>query len=81
MPWYKGKMKELRQKHNEGLCQICGDEGQEFAHKKGSPKRLNGIGRGLPQRYRDVLNHPEDYLLLCYVCHLTYDGKAPRTKA
>ncbi len=43
----------------------------EFAHTKRTG--LNGWGRGRKERYYDVINHPDSYILLCKECHKLFD--------
>jgi hypothetical protein len=78
MSWYKGKMEELRQAWGGrcviGLSGCWNKEGLEFAHVK--PTKLNGRGRGQPQRYRDIVNNPDCYLLVCRACHAKADSLA-----
>ncbi len=55
-------------------CIWCGGafgEPLEAAHVKTTG--LNGQGRGLDRRYRDVLAHPECYRPMCRRCHRLYD--------
>ena len=49
-------------------CGICGHKQKiEFHHIK--PTTLNGQGRGLWRRAKDIREHPDAYLPLCYFCH------------
>lgn len=60
-----------------GKCNACGDTDElEFAHIR--PTGLNGCGRGKSRRLRDVLAHPDAYLLLCVECHEALDGETYR---
>jgi hypothetical protein len=81
-------MAELRKAWG-GQCVACAWPFKlEFAHLH--PTGLEGArarnamgdlgrGRGLPQRYHDVKNHPECYILLCHGCHEDLDrGEMPR---
>lgn len=43
----------------------------EFAHVK--PTGLDGPGRGMERRYRDVLKNPDCYRVLCKECHRKAD--------
>lgn len=74
--WYKGKMEELRQAWGGRCCIGFGGcwktDGLEFAHVKETG--LNGRGRGMPQRYRDIVNNPDCYLLVCRACHAKADS-------
>lgn len=75
-------MDELRA-HFGGRCERCGanDSGVaywngprrplEFAHVK--PTGLCGQGRGLKNRFLDVLRNPDCYRLLCSRCHRLLD--------
>jgi hypothetical protein len=75
-------MAELREAWG-GRCVACAYTFRlEFAHVKptgleGAKARhgcgMDGRGRGLPQRYHDVKNHPECYVLLCRECHEDLD--------
>ena len=78
MSYYKGKMEALR-KERGGRCILELDgcwltRGLEFAHI--TPTPVNGRGRGLPQRYHDIKNNPEAYLLVCRACHAKADDLA-----
>ncbi len=81
--WYTGKMAELRESWGsacvwaEGEC----DGPLEFAHIPGKPTALEGQGRGMPQRYRDVLNNPGSYVLLCRGHHTELDRRGGRGSA
>jgi len=49
-------------------CGICGHKQKlQFHHIKST--KLNGVGRGLDRRARDILRNPECYIPLCYFCH------------
>lgn len=53
-------------------CFMCGTtERLEFAHINDTG--LNGLGRGRKERYYDVINNPDDYVLLCKTCHREFD--------
>jgi hypothetical protein len=45
----------------------CGRRGKEFAHLCSTG--LSGPGRGMKNRYRDVLRHPECYQFVCSKQH------------
>jgi hypothetical protein len=73
--WLKKKFKELKIQFG-GKCQneLCSREsGLEFAHRHDHGTKLNGRGRGRRERYYDVKNHPDSYVLLCHGCHEHYD--------
>lgn len=81
---YAVKMEELRSERGNA-CEACGvsqaeaklryPNGLEFAHLVTTT--VNGRGRGLPQRYHDIRNHPEAYALLCRDCHMQQEGRRP----
>jgi hypothetical protein len=49
-------------------CGICGHRQKlQFHHIK--PTKLNGESRGQNKRFRDIVNHPDCYIPLCYFCH------------
>lgn len=50
----------------------------EFAHI--IPTGLNGRGRGQTQRYRDIEQNPDSYMLLCKKHHKMVGDPADRTK-
>ena len=68
--------KKLRQKLIKefgGKCRQCNSTDRlEFAHIK--PTVLNGEGRGLSNRMRDVRDNPKSYALMCRDCHLIFDS-------
>lgn len=69
--WGRKVIDEERTKRNN-QCQDCGTEGTEykpleFHHIK--PTGLNGMGRGMSDRAKDIKEHPESYKLLCIGCH------------
>jgi len=75
--WAKAVRLELVQQFG-GECYHCASKGTtwrrrlEFAHKYPCRK---GMGRGSNNRVREVLRHPENFLLLCRVCHIAYDSR------
>ena len=75
--WAKAVRRQLLSDFG-GECYHCGSKGTtwrrrlEFAHKYPC---LQGEGRGSNKRMREVLRHPESFLLLCHVCHTAYDSK------
>ena len=78
-PQYNGKMAALRKAWG-GCCVWCGVPDMpsgplEFAHLPGKVTGLTGRGRGLPQRYHDVLRNPGSYVLLCVQHHVELDGR------
>lgn len=58
------------------MCEKCWD--LEFAHVL--PTACVGQGRSKRKRLRDVLQHPEAYLLLCETCHDLLDGRPLRKR-
>lgn len=69
--WIKRKLIELRNQFG-GKCEDCDTwENLEFAHKEHT--KLSGKGRGRKERYYDIKKHPDKYMLVCHVCHVTYD--------
>lgn len=77
--WIKRKLKDLRNNWG-GKCQNMGHkipivENLEFAHKHNHKTDLSKKrGRGRKERYYDIMNNPESYILLCKTCHRIYDG-------
>ncbi len=75
--WAKAVRLELMRQFGSA-CYHCDSKGTtwrrrlEFAHKY--PCR-EGPGRGSNKRMREVLQHPENFLLLCHVCHTAYDSR------
>ena len=43
----------------------------EFAHIL--PTKLKGLGRGKPERIKDIKENPKCYILLCNKCHKEFD--------
>jgi hypothetical protein len=85
VPWLQissWHMDELRRLFG-GRCRKCGAKRSrlkrgrlktgplEFAHVK--PTGLCGRGRGLKNRFVDVLRNPDCYELLCHGCHHVLD--------
>jgi len=69
--WYRKKRVEYIKKFG-GRCEQCGrTENLEFAHLNHND--VHGIGRGSNQRIRDIMKHPDNYILLCFKCHKAYD--------
>ncbi len=65
--WIVVKLEELRQLYG-GECLDCNSMlGLEFHHIKETG--LNGEGRGRKERYYDIKNNPDSYILLCKNCH------------
>ena len=56
-------------------CEHCGatedDTRLEFAHLRRTG--LNGQGRGMVARYRDIIRNRDAYARLCVGCHRDYD--------
>jgi hypothetical protein len=71
-PWYRAKLHAMRADRGN-VCAWCPTTGAlEFAHVR--PTKLNGKGRGLNNRVRDIMKHPTCYILLCRSCHADLDG-------
>lgn len=72
--WIQKKFKALR-KARGGRCLDCGSgKDLEFAHIKETT--LSGRNsRGRKERYYDIKNNPQCYVLLCEPCHGTRDKK------
>jgi hypothetical protein len=69
--WLKRKFDELREEFG-GKCIFCpSKENLQFAHIRETG--LNGWGRGKKVRYYDIVNHKEDYRLMCKDCHHKFD--------
>lgn len=61
--WIKKAFRELRKEYGN-RCYFCGKEfSLQFAHIK--PTKLSGRGRGRKERYYDIKNNLESYLLTC----------------
>lgn len=59
-------------------CQQCGSTDLkecEFAHIKETPLSHTVEGRGSYTRLKDIVDHPDCYLLLCASCHKILDGR------
>jgi len=74
--WSIVKLYELKIKRFKNRCTQCNIKGTKkkplhFAHTK--PTKLSGRGRGSYNRFKDVLNNPKSYTLLCNDCHLDFD--------
>lgn len=63
-----GKMIELRAQFG-GKCEYCGNQQElDFVHIM--PTKLSGRnGRGSAERYRDIKDNPQCYVLLCKKHH------------
>jgi hypothetical protein len=49
-------------------CQMCASAvATQYAHKE--PTALTGYGRGLKERYLDILRNQHKYLRVCGPCH------------
>lgn len=63
-----------------GVCRLCGAPNRlQFAHL--TPTGLAGKGRGQGARMRDIVRHPQHYILLCVYCHRDFDRKERMTMA
>lgn len=71
--WIKNARKILIALYG-GSCKQCGKtEKLEFAHIKETP--LQGkSGRGRKERYYDIINNRDAYVLLCHDCHTRLDA-------
>ena len=71
--WIVKAFKELRKEFGNE-CQVCGDkENLEFAHVRKT--ELEGKGRGRKERYYDIKNNKDCYMLLCKACHKSMDRR------
>ena len=69
-------MAELRGRYGN-RCGICGSTKRlEFTHA--APTGLCSRGRGIRNRYFDILAHPECYALVCRSCHKGEDFRHSR---
>lgn len=62
-----------------GRCKKTAEESGkrlEFVHVKATDL-CGSNGRGMTQRYRDVLRHPDCYELVCFECHYARDRRLP----
>jgi hypothetical protein len=68
---YRKRLKRRARTIFANRCCACWQkENLEFSHRE----QCNlGEGRGSKERYADILNHPEEYLLFCHDCHREYD--------
>jgi hypothetical protein len=70
--WLKRKFDELREVVFGGKCIFCGNNDDlQFAHIRETEVR--GWGRGKMVRYYDIINHKDDYRLMCKDCHKKFD--------
>ena len=61
--YFRKKFQELRNYYGN-KCFFCGQTYRlEFAHKR--PTKLNGKGRGRQERYYDIKNNLDCYMLTC----------------
>lgn len=75
---YRLLFAELRKSFG-GKCVVCKTvEKLEFAHVK--PTSLSSDGRGLKNRYYDIKNHPDCYILMCFHHHHEFDRISPEIK-
>ena len=78
MQW-RWRMRQTLIEKFGGRCAHCGlDQDLEFAHTE--PTGLKGPSRGSFYRVRDIMLHPQCYLLLCMTCHDLFDGRRPRRR-
>lgn len=65
---HKSSQRFLRNLRLIVKCGICGHKQKiQFHHIKET--KVNGIGRGLWRRAKDIRDHPDCYIPLCYFCH------------
>lgn len=70
---YRQRLKLRCRKLFGSRCKSCGATRKlHYAHVR--PTGLRGCGRGLTNRYLDVLRHPECYRRLCSLCHAALDS-------
>lgn len=56
-------------------CYFCGSRKRKDAHAAHvEPTGLNGAGRGMDRRFRDVIKNPEKYRRMCASCHRKFDA-------
>lgn len=66
--WARGVLQTERDKRG-GACEQCHSTKRlEFHHKQSTG--LNGRGRGMTVRAKDIRDHPNAYILLCHKCHM-----------
>ena len=76
--WIKKAFQKLRDEFG-GCCQKCKDtENLEFAHVLDN--EFNGRGRGRKERYYNIKNNKQDYILLCESCHSEFDKQSDLLK-
>jgi len=76
--WYR-KWRALLVQIHGGQCKQCGSTDKsllEFAHIGETPLSNTLEGRGSYTRLKDILDHPDCYLLLCQDCHKILDERA-----
>lgn len=79
---YVGRMHKLRISRG-GKCEGCGKRlrysqrgpNLQFAHVRWTG--LQGRGRGLINRFLDIVRHPRHYKMVCRACHLAMDMLQP----
>jgi len=72
--WPKMNLNWLRRQYGD-MCNCCGATHcpLEFAHV--NPTGLSGRGRGNTRRFKNIMQYPASYTLLCSPCHIIYDEK------
>lgn len=69
--WIKKALQLLREEFG-GCCKKCkSTEDLEFAHVRDNG--FKGRGRGRKERYYNIKNNKDDYILLCKSCHREFD--------
>ena len=54
-------------------CVFC-QSGDDLHASHVMVTKINGMGRGLDRRYRDVIANPEAYRPMCRECHRIFDA-------
>ncbi len=71
--WVRKAFDRLKQEFGD-RCMTCeSEENLEFAHV--FPTDLTGRSRGRKERYYDIKNNKECYVLLCRDCHIERDRR------
>lgn len=70
--WIKSAFKTLREEFGNKCFNCHRVRGLEFAHT--APTALNGRGRGRKERYYDIIQNRDKYVLACRICHHDLDA-------
>jgi len=73
---YYGRQRARLILERNGHCQWQGckaSDGLQFAHRRNNG--FNGHGRGRQERYKNIEDNPNDYVLLCEFHHDEYDRR------